>query len=151
MLSAFLPLFADGFLPAFKVNGMTFHKVETAISENARARGLMERSYLEEGAGMLFIFEEPGLHCFWMKNTLIPLDVIFLDADGTVVSVATMKTEPAKKSGESNAEYEARLPLYCSRGLCSAALEVNAGTAQAIGLKTGDIIPELGKGRLTEP
>lgn len=148
MLASFIPLCAGDFFPAFKVNGMTFNKVETAIGEKARAMGLMERTYLEEGAGMLFVFEEPGLHCFWMSNTLIPLDVIFLDADGTVVSIATMKTEPPRKNGESIAEYEARLPLYCSRGLCSSALEVNAGTAAAIGLKTGDIIPELSKDKL---
>ena len=144
-------LLAGEYLPAFKINGRSFDKVEIATGEKARQKGLMERSYLADNAGMLFRFDAPGLHCFWMSNTLIPLDVIFLDADGTVVSIATMKTEPPRKPGETQAEYEARLPLYCSRGLCSAALEVNAGTAAALGLKTGDTIPELALDKLPKP
>lgn len=151
MLLSCLPMSAGDFLPAFKIKGMTFDKVEIAASEKERAQGLMERSTLAEGAGMLFVFDQPGLHCFWMSNTLVPLDVIFLDAEGTVVSIATMKTEPPRKPGESTAEYEARLPLYCSRGLCSSALEVNAGTAEAIGLRTGDTIPELNMEKLSKP
>ena len=144
-------LTATGFLPSFQINGMTFGQVEVAATEAERERGLMNRDYLPEGAGMIFIFDKPGLHCFWMSNTLVPLDVIFLDAEGTVVSVATMVTEPPRKSDESVSAYEARLPLYCSKGLCSSALEVPAGTAKMIGLKTGDTIPELSTAKLLKP
>ncbi|MEN9797263.1 MAG: hypothetical protein RL653_959 [Pseudomonadota bacterium] len=68
-------------------------KVEVAATPGARERGLMWRSALPDGEGMLFLFGEPAEHTFWMKNTLIPLDLVFLSADGTVVGVVE-NTEP---------------------------------------------------------
>jgi uncharacterized membrane protein (UPF0127 family) len=66
--------------------------VEIARSEEERRRGLMYRQNLPPDAGMLFLFEEDEIHSFWMKNTLIPLDMIFIRADGTVAGVVENAT-----------------------------------------------------------
>ena len=61
---------------------------EVASTPAQRARGLMFRDKLSPGEGMVFIFPEPGIHSFWMKNTLIPLDIVWLDAGGQIVHLA---------------------------------------------------------------
>jgi uncharacterized protein len=62
--------------------------VEIADTEAARARGLMFRKTLASDHGMLLLFEERGVHSFWMKNTLISLDILWLDSRGGIVSIA---------------------------------------------------------------
>ncbi|WP_377187595.1 DUF192 domain-containing protein [Ruegeria meonggei] len=61
--------------------------IELAVAPQDRARGLMFRESLPKRAGMLFIFDPPQPVVFWMKNTLIPLDIIFVDRTGTVTSI----------------------------------------------------------------
>jgi hypothetical protein len=61
--------------------------VEVVRSDEERRRGLMYRQHLAPDAGMLFLFEEDEVHTFWMKNTLIPLDMIFIRSDFTVAGV----------------------------------------------------------------
>jgi len=63
-----------------------------ADTPDARTRGLMSRKHLPRGRGMLFVFDEEEDHEFWMKNTLIPLDMIFIAADGRIVGVAAEAT-----------------------------------------------------------
>ena len=67
--------------------------VDVEISDNltTRAKGLMGRKSLGEYEGMLFVFDEPGLHGFWMLNTTIPLDGIFIAENGTVVDILEME------------------------------------------------------------
>lgn len=62
---------------------------EVVSTDETRAHGLMEREQLERNHGMLFDFQEESLTSFWMKNTLIPLDIVWLDAEKTVIEVQT--------------------------------------------------------------
>ena len=71
--------------------GEQLWNVEVAKTQEQRQQGLMLRESLEEGSGMLFLFEESGFHAFWMKNTLIPLDVIWISEDMKVVDVQTLQ------------------------------------------------------------
>jgi hypothetical protein len=99
--------------------------VELARTDAERARGLMHRRDLAEDAGMLFLFAERGDHAFWMKETLIPLDMIFIDEDGRIVGIVE-RAEPRTLSPRS-----VGVP---SRYV----LEVNGGWARARGIARGD-------------
>ena len=123
-----------------KIKGRLFSKIEVAVTDDERAKGLMERSFLPQDGGMLFIMDRQQIHSFWMRNTRIPLDIIYLDKDGVVIDIQTMKVEPPKKATESDYAYCRRLPSYKSRQPAKMALELNAGTAAALGLKVGEKI-----------
>jgi uncharacterized membrane protein (UPF0127 family) len=97
--------------------------VEVVRTEAERARGLMFRSTLAADAGMLFVFDEVGDHPFWMKNTFIPLDMIFIDEDGRVTGVVARATPGS---------LEPR-----SAGRSRFVLEVNGGWAEAHGVGAG--------------
>ncbi len=100
-------------------------RVEVAKSPRELERGLMFREKLGADEGMLFVFPEPAVQAFWMKNTLIPLDMIFIDDEGTVVGIVE-SAEPMTTDVRS-----VGLP---SRFV----LEVNGGFAAAHGLARGD-------------
>ena len=112
--------------------------IEVATTDQDRALGLMFRRSLPENAGMLFLYDPPQPAAMWMKNTLIPLDIVFISPDGRVHRIES-GAEPFSTS------------LIPSEGTISAVLELNAGQADKIGLKRGDkvVSPELanGKGR----
>jgi len=91
-------------------------EAEIADEPSEHERGLMGRTVLPEGTGMLFVFGEERTLSFWMKNTLIPLDIIFFDADGAFVSGMTMT--PCE---------EDPCPVYASSEPASMALEVPSG------------------------
>ena len=103
--------------------------VEVMRTDEQRGRGLMFRRYLPPDRGMLFDFKQEQPVMMWMKNTYLPLDMVFISRDGTVVSVAE-NTEPMS---------ERTIP---SAGPAYAVLEVNAGTAKRIGLKRGDKVAQ---------
>jgi uncharacterized membrane protein (UPF0127 family) len=104
--------------------GVAVVTLEVARTQAAHERGLMGRSELAPDAGMLFVFDQSSPHGFWMKNTLIPLDMLFLGDDGRVLSVVERKplTEDVTDGG------------VASRYV----LEVNGGWARAHGLARGD-------------
>ncbi|MDD4286914.1 MAG: DUF192 domain-containing protein [Candidatus Peribacteraceae bacterium] len=104
-------------------------RIVTVSAELARTpaeqqRGLMGRTSLADGSGMLFIFPENAMRSFWMKNTLIPLDIIFFDDAGLFVSQATMVPCPA--GGE--------CPFTLSEGPARFALEIPTGFVQKAGI-----------------
>ena len=99
--------------------------VEVMRDDNQRARGLMYRRSMPEDRGMLFDFKREEPVAMWMKNTYLPLDMVFIDRTGRVVNVAE-NTEPLSER------------IIPSGGPVFAVLEVNAGTARRIGLKVGD-------------
>ena len=78
-------------LPVKQLNaGMHVIRAEVASNYETRARGLMYRKELAPNAGMLFVFMEPSVQCFWMRNTLRPLSIAFMTDDGTITSIADM-------------------------------------------------------------
>ncbi len=100
-------------------NNNTCVLLEIADSEFSRARGLMFREELPEKSGMLFIFSAEGIYSFWMKNTLIPLDIIWLDKDLRVVYIKSFV--PPCKSYDCpsyNPEVKAQYVLEVNAGFC---------------------------------
>jgi len=99
--------------------------IEIAKTPSEKILGLMYRRSLPADAGMLFLYDRPQQVTFWMRNTYIPLDMVFIGADGRVQRIES-HTEPFS------------LAAISSDGEVEAVLELNAGTADAIGLKVGD-------------
>jgi hypothetical protein len=100
-------------------------RVELARTDAERARGLMWRERLEPDAGMLFLFEETAPHGFWMKDTLIPLDMIFIGEDGRIVGIVESAAPQTTTLRDVGAP---------SRYV----LEVNGGWCAARGVRAGD-------------
>lgn len=101
---------------------------EIADTPEHWARGYMFRREVGKDEGMVFLFPEPGFHPFWMKNTLVPLDIIWMDDSRTIVHIES-GTPPCKADP---------CPSYGPLRLVSSVLEVRAGTTAAEGLKVGD-------------
>jgi uncharacterized membrane protein (UPF0127 family) len=102
-------------------------RLELAVTEQEHALGLMFRDTLASDAGMLFLFKQDGVYPFWMKNTIIPLDFVWLDADGRVVDVHA-NVPPCHRDP---------CPSYAPRAGGRAVLEVNGGAAAAHGIAAG--------------
>lgn len=103
--------------------------VEIADNKSERRRGLMFRESLCDNCGMLFVYPGEDERAFWMKNTLIPLDMIFISADKRVLNVETAYPEPNTSDSE--------LTRYRSGGEAKYVLEVNAGFAEEKGIEKG--------------
>jgi uncharacterized membrane protein (UPF0127 family) len=106
-------------------SGVHAFAVEIADTEAAREKGLMYRRALPEGTGMLFDFHREQDVAFWMQNTYIPLDMIFIRGDGRILRIAE-NTEPMSTR---------QIP---SGGPVRAVLEVIAGTSRKLGIAPGD-------------
>jgi uncharacterized membrane protein (UPF0127 family) len=79
-------------LPTIELGaGMYLIRAEVADNFSSRMQGLMRRTSLAPNGGMLFVFDEDGTNCMWMKNTLIPLSVAFIDARGVILNIADMQ------------------------------------------------------------
>jgi uncharacterized membrane protein (UPF0127 family) len=104
--------------------------VEIAQDEAQRQRGLMFRKALDTNAGMIFVFERSDLHAFWMKNTLIPLDMLWVDVGGKVVWLAE-HVPPCKADP---------CPSYPPKAPSTYVVEVAAGFVRKHGVKVGDVL-----------
>ena len=102
--------------------------VELAVSADERRRGLMDRSSLPERSGMLFLYRENSRRGFWMKDTLIPLSIAFLDARGRVLRILDM--EPCTRDP---------CPVYEAGIAYRSALEMNQGAFARLGIEVGDV------------
>ncbi|QPQ55172.1 DUF192 domain-containing protein [Allosphingosinicella flava] len=100
-------------------------QVEVAATPQEQGQGLMYRQTLAPNAGMIFPFEEPRIASFWMKNTLIPLDMVFIRADGTISSIAA------------NTIPHSLTPVQSSEPV-AAVLELAGGRAAELGIEAGD-------------
>lgn len=105
--------------------GQARFSVEVADTYRSRARGLMNRETLPSSAGMLFIYDKPARQTFWMKNTLISLDMVFVAEDGTVKNVHH-RAVPHDRS------------LISSDGKVVMVLEILGGLAERMGITAGD-------------
>jgi len=106
-------------------------KVEVAQTDAQREKGLMFRKQMGRDDGMLFIFDEPAYHAMWMKNTLLPLSVAFLDAQGTILNILDM--EPQTED------------THISAGPSIYAIETNKGWFAGKKVKAGDKVTGLPK------
>ena len=113
-------------LHAISVDGVRLH-VEIAQDPEALANGLMFREDLKEDEGMLFVFESSRILSFWMRNTFIPLDIAFVDEDGTVVDIQQMEALDERKQ-------------YISKAPALYAIETNAGWFKRNNLKEGSTV-----------
>lgn len=105
--------------------GALSFQIEIADDASERAQGLMNRDSLARGAGMLFLYQTPQRVAFWMENTLIPLDMIFVDAAGVITRI------------HENAVPLDRTPIAGGDSV-RAVLEINAGLSQRYGFAVGD-------------
>lgn len=119
MLSAPASAFANDATWPLRIGGHSF-QVEIAATGQQRNRGLMGRTQLAADGGMLFVFEQPGRHCFWMRNTPLPLSIAFIDSLGRIAGLADM--QPRSES------------LHCPDSDVRYALEVRQGEFQRRGI-----------------
>jgi len=130
-----LAQFPSAQLTIVAANGPHPFTVELATTPAQLEQGLMFRRSLAPDAGMLFDFQAPTMATMWMKNTLIPLDMLFVDAGGHVVNIAERAVP------ESLATIAAAAPVR-------AVIELNGGTASRLGIRPGDrvVFPIFGGG-----
>jgi uncharacterized protein len=105
--------------------GNTTFTLEVADTEYSRERGLMHRDSMPADHGMIFVFPDDRRLNFWMKNTLIPLDILYLDSAGVVLNIDQMAPKDTTTQ-------------HPSDGPARYAIELNQGTAAKVGVKPGD-------------
>jgi uncharacterized membrane protein (UPF0127 family) len=98
-------------------------EVEVAATPAQRRQGLTGRTHLAADAGMLFVFEQAGRHCFWMRDTPLPLSIAFIDTDGRIARMADMEPRSDR--------------LHCATTPVRYALEVRQGEFQRRGIAPG--------------
>lgn len=114
-------------LPVQKLTaGMYVIQAEVAATEAQRETGLMNRKTMGQNEGMLFIFDRPSGYCMWMKNTLMPLSVAFINSDGMILNIEEMQPQTEKN--------------HCAIKPALYALEMNAGWFKRKNIKPGSKI-----------
>ncbi|MBC3869157.1 DUF192 domain-containing protein [Undibacterium oligocarboniphilum] len=121
---------AQGKLPVTQLSaGIYVIKAEVAANEAQRQQGLMLRTQMGANEGMVFDFGAPASVCMWMKNTLIPLSVAFIDGDGKIVNIEDMQPETTDS--------------HCANKTVRYALEMNQGWFKQKNIKSGSKIEGL--------
>jgi uncharacterized membrane protein (UPF0127 family) len=119
-------------LPVLELSaGIHLVRAEVAYTFETRAQGLMFRKHLGPNEGMFFVFPQSELHCMWMRNTLIPLSVAFVDERGKIVSISDMQPQTETS--------------HCAAAPAKFALEMSAGWFATKGIKSGTTIQGLAK------
>jgi uncharacterized protein len=131
----------DDFAICYAKFGNEYIKMKVASSDPIKAQGLMGIKELGKNSGMIFVYDFPQVLSFWMKDTLIPLSIAFLDPSGIVVSIYEMHPEPGVSDD--------KLRIYDSSAPSQYAVEANKGWFKEQGIKEGDKI-ELPL-KLTDP
>jgi uncharacterized protein len=103
--------------------GIHVIQAELAVSPEQQATGMMWRTSMGTNEGMLFVNDDKGIRCFWMRNTLVPLTIAFLADDGTIVNLADMEPKSERS--------------HCSAAPVRFALEMNQGWFAKRGIKAG--------------
>lgn len=138
LASLFITGHAAAQLPVAELStGMHRIEAEVAASFESRAIGLMNRSQMPPQRGMLFIFTAEATHCMWMRNTLLPLSVAFLDAGGTIINIEDMQPQTET--------------THCARQPARYALEMNAGWFAQRGIKPGMKLNGIAKAPRPQP
>ena len=117
-------VWAQNAMPVMELSA-GFHRIEAEVAANDQNRqvGLMNRTAMPPQRGMLFVFPQERTHCMWMRNTLIPLSVAFIDADGVIINIENMQPQT-----EDN---------HCAKVPARYALEMNLGWFAQRGIKPG--------------
>ena len=124
ILAVLFPAVASAELPVVQLaTGMHLIRAELADSMGTRMEGLMHRKSMPQGSGMVFVFDETATHCMWMKNTLIPLSVAFIDDAGAIINIADMQPHSEQS--------------HCAARPARYALEMNRGWFAQRGIKPG--------------
>lgn len=118
-----------GFGSAKLTAGIHLIKAEVAATDAQRQQGLMFREKMDSNNGMVFIFDQPNGQCMWMKNTLLPLSVAFIDDEGKIVNIEDMQPQT--------------LDSHCSKKPVRYALEMNLGWFKQKNIKPGMTIEGL--------
>ena len=113
--------------------GMHVIKAEVAATDAERQQGLMLREKMAQNEGMLFVFPALAEVCMWMKNTLLPLSVAFIDGNGKIINIEDMKPQTTDS--------------HCGKKLVRYALEMNQGWFRQKNIKPGNVIEGLPRGQ----
>jgi uncharacterized protein len=125
-------VWAQSAMPVMELSaGMYRIEAEVAANDQNRQVGLMNRRAMPQQRGMLFVFTQANTHCMWMRNTLLPLSVAFIDGDGVIVNIEDMQPQT-----EDN---------HCARKPARYALEMNQGWFAQRGIKAGSKLGGLDK------
>jgi uncharacterized membrane protein (UPF0127 family) len=132
VLTGLAPAGAQEKLPVTTLSiGIHLIQAEIAIRDEERAQGLMFREQMGQNEGMVFRFNSPNQICMWMKNTLLPLSVAFIDDSGNIINIEDMKAQT--------------LDAHCASKPARYALEMNQGWFKKKNIKVGSSVTGLPK------
>ncbi len=123
--------------PTVRIGEIAF-PVEVADILETRVRGLSGRASLPSGVGMLFVFEDTGIHTFWMKDMMFPLDMVWIGEQCTVESISPNVSPPTPEQADSD------LPRFRPTQPVRYVLEVNGGEVAAASIQVGDPVAFAG-------